>query len=92
MPYRSLPQAPPEDPRLVLELATLAAEAVQRRRRVSVVVTGLVSGGLLTLWCVNSAAFGASSPPPRLACHKVEIRWENAPEAPPTSWTSCTSR
>ena len=88
MPYRSLPQAPPEDPRLVLELATLAAEAVQRRRRVSVVVTGLVSGGLLTL----VAAFGASSPPPRLACHKVEIRWENAPEAPPTSWTSCTSR
>lgn len=54
----------------------------------AVLVTGLVSGGLLTL----VAAFGTSSPPPRLACHKVEIRWENAPEAPPTSWTSCTSR
>jgi hypothetical protein len=88
VPYRSLPQDAPEDPRLVLELAALANAAVARRRRVSVAVTGVVAGGLLTL----VAAFGASSPPPRLACHKVEIRWENAPEAPPSSWTSCTTR
>lgn len=88
MPYRSLPQDAPEDPRLVRELAALAVAASQRQRRAAVAVTSVVTGGLLAL----VGALGASSTPPHLACHRVEIRWENAPEVPGSAWTSCTTR
>ncbi len=26
---------------------------------------------------------------PRIVCHEVQIRWENAPHVPPSTYTSC---
>ncbi len=88
MPYRTPPEAPRTDPHELREIAALAAEARQRHRRAGIAVGSVVTGGLFAL----VAVFCSAAPAPRVVCHRVELRWENAPEAPASSWTACETR
>ncbi len=66
----------------------MAAEARRRQRRASLAVGGVVTACLLGAVVVSSA----STRPPRVVCHRVEVRWENAPDLPGNAWTTCESR
>ncbi|MFO0643778.1 MAG: hypothetical protein U0183_31420 [Polyangiaceae bacterium] len=87
MPYRSkpVPYLDPkaiEDARDIAEVARAADERRSGAALVSLGVTGLAVAFVLGLGSL-------AKPYPRIVCHQVEIRWENAPELPPNRSTSC---
>lgn len=87
MPYRS-PPAPYLDPKALEDARDIAdvARAADGRRR-SAWVVGLASVGLGMAFVVGLGSL--AKPYPRIVCHQVEIRWENAPELPPNRSMSC---
>ena len=85
VPYRTMPRDAVED---LHEISAMAAEARQRRRRASVGVGGVMAACCLGVLAVSSV----SARPARVVCHRVVVQWENAPEAPPSSWTRCETR
>lgn len=87
MPYR-LPPSQLDADAEARELAAAQLLADRQRRRAALGV----AAGVLAL--VGAVPFIASISPGkrRVACHKVEIRYENAPEIPGERWTSCAER
>jgi hypothetical protein len=87
MPYRSMP-APYLDPKAIedaRDLADMARAADDRRRSASIAALASAGLGLALVVGLGSLA----KPHPRIVCHQVEIRWENAPELPPNRSTAC---
>ncbi len=87
MPYRS---PPPVDPKVLEEAreVTAVADAARLRiRRAAVGVATAIAGALVAV----STIAGATPARPHHVCHNVEIRWENAPEVPPHTYTTCRS-
>lgn len=67
------------------ELGEIARASAGRRRRVAIAITVVVAGIMSTCF-----ALPALQPTrPRMICHNVELRWENAPHIPANTWRAC---
>ena len=90
MPYRRI-AAEAHDEYLAEEadeLRAVSAEQRRRRRRTAYVVAAVVLGHAAAPFVAASA----SPRRPRIACHNVEIQWENARHLPPHRWQACEER
>jgi hypothetical protein len=70
------------------EVAMFSRASRVRRRRAAMGVAVAVSSLFMALFLAPAVT------PRRLFqhCHRVEIRWENAPEVPGNSWLACEWR
>jgi hypothetical protein len=69
------------------ELEDVARDARRRQRRSALVIVTVLVGG----WAL--AAIAVAQPGrPQTSCHRVERRYENAPQLPPETWTACEQR
>ena len=67
------------------ELRAIEQDAQRRTRRAYLMTFAALAGGAALLF-VGFACDGKSR---RILCHEVQIRWENAPHVPPSTYTSC---
>jgi len=92
MPYRVLARRDETDDAELREIAAIRAEAGARVTRIRWIVGGGVALAV-ALFFVAVGPCGLRLSPPRVRqiCHNVEIRFENAPEVPPSVFQSCRS-
>lgn len=88
MPYRHEATRDEPEQAELRELRDIADASRARTNRVRIVVVLSVLGAVSTL----VAGASLRRPRPVYACHEVQIRYENAPEIPPSTYTSCRER
>jgi hypothetical protein len=85
MPYRTNPNDPMAPLREREEIRLVAEEAKRRKRLATV-------GSLGCVIAVFGVFFELAPSSAHRECHRVAVRWENAPEIPPSVWTTCVQK
>lgn len=85
MAYRTNPKDPLAPLREREEIRLVAEEAKRRKRLATVGSIGCVMAAFAVF-------FGLAPASAHRVCHQVEVRWENAPEIPPSVWTTCVQK